>query len=123
MKPEHVVSLILVAVAVAVVAMFLIAIVVELRKTHLRLVTILGAVDDTVTNTDGLESVVADISKDLAAGQAALEACVDRLEERLGSGASTTSGPEPTQYREEGAPIGGGTATASTGKPDAFTNY
>ena len=88
MKPEHYVSIVLVAVAVVVVALFLIAIVVELRRTHLRLVTILGAVVETVNKTDPLEGVVNDIRSDLAAGQAALADCVDRLEERLGGGAS-----------------------------------
>lgn len=85
MKPEHYASIVLVAIAVVVVALFLVAIVVELRRTHLQLVTILGAVGDTVNQTDGLESVVATISADLAAGQAALSDCVDRLEQRLGA--------------------------------------
>ena len=84
MKPEHYASIVLVAIAVVVVALFLVAIVVELRRTHMQLVTILGAVGDTVNQTDGLEAVVATISADLAAGQAALADCVDRLEQRLG---------------------------------------
>jgi hypothetical protein len=84
MKPEHVVSIVLVAVAVVVVALFLIAIVVELRRTHLRLVTILGAVAETVDKTNPLYAMVDEIRADLAAGQAALADCVDRLEERLG---------------------------------------
>jgi hypothetical protein len=94
MKPEHVVSIILVAVAVVVVALFLIAIVVELRRTHLQLVTILGAVGDTVDKTDGLEAIVADISADLAAGEAAFADCVDRLEQRLGAAAPAGDVPE-----------------------------
>ena len=84
MKPEHVVSIILVLVAVLVVAGFLIAVVVELRRTHLQLITILGAVVETVQNTDALEGVVNEIADDLAAGQAALADCVGRLEQRLG---------------------------------------
>jgi hypothetical protein len=94
MKPEHIVTLIGVAAAVVVIALFLIAIVVELRRTHLQLVTILGAVDETVENTDGLESIVAEISDDLAAGQAALADCVGRLEQRLGGGGNGMA-PEP----------------------------
>ena len=86
MKPEHIASVVLVAVAVVVVALFLIAIVVELRRTHLRLVTILGAVGDTVEKTDPLYAVVDEIKRDVAAGQAALADCVNRLEERLGAG-------------------------------------
>lgn len=92
MKPEHVVSIILVGVAVVVVALFLIAIVVELRRTHLQLVTILGAVGETVDKTDGLDNIVAEISKDLAAGQQALADCVDRLEQRLGGGSGDDGG-------------------------------
>jgi hypothetical protein len=85
MKPEHYASIVLVAVAVIVVALFLVAIVWELRRTHLRLVTILGAVGDTVNKTDGLDAVVAGISADLAAGQAVLADTVSRLEQRLGA--------------------------------------
>jgi|SRR3954470_18017446 hypothetical protein len=85
MKPEHVVTIIAVAAAVAVVALFLIAIVVELRRTHLQLVVILGAVSETVEKTDGLNAITAEISADLAAGQTALAECVARLEQRLGS--------------------------------------
>ena len=90
MKPEHYVSIVLVAVAVIVVALFLVAIVIELRRTHLQLVTILGAVGETVNKTAGLEAVVAEISADLVAGQAALTDTVDRLEARLGAGADAT---------------------------------
>lgn len=96
MKPEHVVSIILALVAVLVVAGFLIAVVVELRRTHLRLITILGAVVDTVNQTDGLEGVVNEIANDLAAGQSALADCVDRLEQRLGgqsNGGAPSSAP------------------------------
>ena len=92
MKPEHLVTIIAVLAAVAVVALFLIAIVVELRRTHLQLVVILAAVTETVEKTDGLEAITAEISTDLAAGQEALAACVERLEQRLGgqdSGART----------------------------------
>ncbi len=84
MKPEHVVSIVLVLVAVLVIAGFLIAVIVELRRTHLRLITILGAVVETVEKTDGLEGVVNDIADDLATGQAALADCIDRLEQRVG---------------------------------------
>jgi len=94
MKPEHVVSIILVLVAVLVIAGFLIAIIVELRRTHLRLITILGAVVETVEQTDPLEGIVNEIADDLAVGQEALAACVDRLEQRLSGGAQTGAAPE-----------------------------
>ena len=105
MKPEHVVSIILALVAVLVVAGFLIAVVVELRRTHLRLITILGAVVDTVNQTNGLEGVVNEIANDLAAGQAALTDCVDRLEQRLGGQSN------------------GGTPSAPSAPSDVFSNY
>ena len=103
MKPEHVVSIVLVLVAVLVIAGFLIAVIVELRRTHLQLITILGAVVETVEKTDGLEGVVNDIADDLAAGQAALADCIDRLEQRVG-----------------GRSNGGGQHASS---PDIYTNY
>ena len=95
MKPEHIVTLIGVGAAVAVVALFLIAIVVELRRTHLQLVVILGAVSETVSKTDGLDAITAEIAADIAAGQAALLACVERLEQRLT--AESDDGPAPPQ--------------------------
>jgi hypothetical protein len=104
MKPEHVVSIILVLVAVLVIAGFLIAIIVELRRTHLRLITILGAVVETVEQTNPLEGVVNEIASDLAVGQEALAACVDRLEQRLGGGSDS------------------GAASPERGR-DVFTNY
>ncbi len=117
MRPEHVFSLIEIFIAVAVVAAFLIAIVVELRRTHLQLVTILGAVGDTVDKTDGLEAIVNDISRDLAAGQAALADCVDRLEQRIGphsdGEADHGTRPDDVGSRERSEP----------GNPNVFSNY
>lgn len=107
MKPEHVVSIILALVAVLVIAGFLIAVIVELRRTSLRLVTILGAVVETVERTDGLEGIVNEIADDLATGQAALSDCVDRLEQRL----SGHSGDRPAN---------GDTASPPS---DVYTNY
>lgn len=103
MKPEHVVSIILVLVAVLVVAGFLIAVVVELRRTHLRLITILQAVADTVENTNALEGVVNEIADDLAFGHNALRECVDRLEQRLGA-PSGGGEPEPEPEYEPTPP-------------------
>lgn len=116
MKPEHAVSILAVAVTVPVVALFLIAIVVELRRTSHQLVTILGAVVETVEKTDPLDSIVAEIVNDLTAGQQVLASCVDRLEERLGGPPSSADGA---------------TSSASASTADAgpsthatpFTNY
>jgi hypothetical protein len=98
MKPEHVVTLIGVGAAVLVVALFLIAIVVELRRTHLQLVVILGAVSETVSKTDGLDEITAEIAKDIATGQQALLECVQRLEQRLGSAPSEGEPPQANVF-------------------------
>jgi hypothetical protein len=115
MKPEHYVSIVLVAVTLAVVVAFLIAIIVELRRTYMRLITILGAVGETIEKTDGLDNLVGGIASDLAAGQSALAAAVDRLEQRLGGGATTNGAPE------------GGAASVPEPPPDTrgdvFSNY
>jgi len=118
MRPEHIFSLIEIFVAVAVVAAFLIAIVVELRRTHLQLVTILGAVGETVDKTDGLEAIVNDISRDLAAGQAALADCVDRLEQRIGPQHSEAEADDGT--RPDGV---GSRERSEPGNPNVFSNY
>lgn len=96
MKPEHVVTLIGVAAAVVVVAAFLIAIVMELRRTYQQLVVILGAVSETVSKTDGLDAITNEIGRDVATGHKALLECVQRLEQRLGE-RSAPSGGEPPQ--------------------------
>lgn len=121
MKPEHVVSIILVLVAVLVVAGFLIAVVVELRRTHLQLITILGAVVETVENTNALEGVVNEIADDLAFGHQALTECVDRLEQRLGGpsdGDGADAAPEPEPTPPPAAPV----TTPWSPPRDALTN-
>jgi|GEM_PF-4356794 len=114
MKPEHVVSIILALVAVLVVAGFLIAVVVELRRTHLQLITILGAVVDTVEKTDGLEGVVNELADDLAFGQSALTDCIDRLEQRVGG---YSDGDASVDSRSDGD------APAASPPSDVYTNY
>lgn len=117
MKPEHVVSIVLVAVTLLVVVAFLVAVIVELRRTYMRLITILGAVGETIEKTDGLDRLVGGIASDLTAGQTALAAAVDRLEQRLGGGATTNGAPED------------GSASVSEPPPeppsrgDVFSNY
>ena len=93
MGPEHFLAIVLALVAVLVVAGFLIAVVWNLRVTHLDLIGILGAVVETVEKTDGLEGVVNEIADDLLAGQAALADCVDRLEQRLSGQANGAAPP------------------------------
>ena len=117
MKPEHVVTLIGVAIAVAAIALVLIAIVVELRRTYLQLIVILGAVSDTVGKTDGLDSITAEIARDVATGQQALMECVERLEGRLGGYAQQPASPEPA---------GAATSSPHANEPPqagSFSNY
>ncbi len=116
MKPQHVVSIILALVTVLVVAAFLVVIIIELRRTYIRLITILGAVGDTVDQTDGLETVVAGIARDLADGQAALADSVDRLEQRLESGSSNGASDSTAGAVSVSEP-------PTTGRGDAFRNY
>jgi len=95
MKPQHVVTLLGVAIAVVVIALALIAIIVELRKVYMQLIVILGAVAETGEKTEGLDSVTSSLAGDLAAGEAALAAGVERLEHRLSrdEGGSVATGP------------------------------
>jgi len=97
MKAHHVVFLMATAIAILVIALFLIVIVVELRKTYMKLIVILGAVQETADQTDGLDAVVATLADDIAAGSAALEGGVQRLEQRLGDADEQPSAP-PNVY-------------------------
>ena len=99
MKPQHVVTLIGVAIAVVVIALALIAIVVELRKVYMQLIVILGAVAETADKTEGLDAVTKDLASDLAAGEAALAAGVERLEQRLSREDGSSSGSRFTGAR------------------------
>jgi len=117
MKPEHYVSIVLVAVTLLVVVAFLVAVIVELRRTYMRLITILGAVGETIEKTNGLDVLVGGIASDLAAGQEALGAAVGRLEQRLGGGATTNGAPEAGSVSASEPP------PEQPNRGDVFSNY
>lgn len=102
---SHVVLLIAVALAIAVIAGYLIIIGVILKNVFSRLITILGAVDSVTEKTTGIGPVIDEINRDLAAGQEALEGAVLRLRERAAPAASYDEGPAAP-------PMGAGAATA-----------
>ncbi len=82
MEPAHIVLYVGITLAVGTIAGYLIAIVWHLRVVFRQLEVILGAVGAVVQQSDGLDEVIGEIARDLAAGQQAVEACVDRLEAR-----------------------------------------
>lgn len=98
MGASSAVLLVATALAVAVIAGYLIAISLILRRVFGRLEIILGAVSEVVEKTAPAGEVIGAINADLAAGQAALGAAVERLTER-------TAG-EPEEPAPESAPPG-----------------
>lgn len=85
MEPAHIVLYLGITLAVATIAGYLIAIVWHLRVVFRQLEVILDAVGAVVHQSDGLDQVIGEIARDLTAGQQAVEACVARLEKRVGS--------------------------------------
>lgn len=85
MEPAHVVLYFGITIAVGAIAGYLIAIVWHLRVVFRQLEVILVAVGDVVNRSEGLDQVIGEIARDLTAGQQAVEACVARLEDRVGS--------------------------------------
>lgn len=101
MEAAHAVFLLGVALTVLVIAGYLTAIVLILKHVHGRLETILGAVDAVTEQSQPSEAVLDEISGDLASSREALEACVERLRERLGPGEGVGDG-EPASTGAEG---------------------
>ena len=74
-----------VGVAVVATAVYLIIICMILKRVTDQLVVILGAVGDTTRQSEPIGAVLTDINRDLDQGRAAIEACVQRLEQRYGA--------------------------------------
>jgi hypothetical protein len=74
-----------VAIAVVVIAIYLVIICMILKRVTDRLVVILGAVGETTRQSEPVGAVLTDINRDLEHGRAAIEACVQRLEQRFGA--------------------------------------
>ncbi len=84
MEAAPIVTLIGTAITVAAIAGYLIAIALILKGVFSRLQTILVSVSDVTEKTAPAGAVIDEINRDLAAGHKALEACVQRLQERRG---------------------------------------
>jgi len=96
MAADGAVLLLATALTVIVIAGYLIAISLILRRVFGKLETILGAVSAVVDKTAGAGQVIEAINKDLATGHAALGGAVERLKERTGSDPEESeAGPQP----------------------------
>ena len=87
-----------VAVAIAVIAGYLIWITLILKHVVNRLVTILGAVDATTETAQPAGAIIDDLNRDLAAGRKLMEDYVERLEESrapVGAASESTSRHAP----------------------------
>ncbi len=124
MEAAPVVTLIAVALAVVVIALFLVVTTYQLHQVSSRLNTILAAVGDVGDKTSVLDPVISDIANDLTSAQEAMDGAVRRLMERKGhvdpadptahradflgqpasAEASVPPGPPPTTFNPGGPP-------------------
>jgi hypothetical protein len=113
MEAAPVVTLIAVALAVLVIALFLITVTYQLHQVSSRLNTILSVVVDVGEKTAPLEPVINEIATDLTGAHEAIDGAVARLKERKGysdatngaaPGAVPPSGPPPTTFNPGGPP-------------------
>jgi len=117
MSTGALVTLIIISVAVAVVAAFLITVVYQLARIMGNLKTVLGVVGGVVEKTEALEPVISDIRADLAGGEAAIGSAVDRLKARTGyeEGAA--------DHDRDREPAGIGTSSDVDPQSSGFRNY
>lgn len=118
MEAAPLVTLIAVFLAIAVIAAFLITVVYQLANVFARLNTILGAVGQVIEKTEVLDPILSEISADLAAGNGAINAAVDRLKVRKGYSESAPVYDEPDRE-----PAGVGSSADVEPPPPAYTNY
>jgi hypothetical protein len=117
MDAHKLVMLIAVAVAIVVIAAFLLTVITLLAQTWSRINTILGVVRGVVEKTEVLEPVLDEINAGIRGGEAALTGAVERLKVRKGY---SESGFDEDRDRE---PAGLGTSTDVKPPNSAFTNY
>ncbi len=96
MEPSAAVFLLLVAVAVLVIAAYLIFVVATLYGVSRRLNIVLDSVDAVTEKALPAGPVLKEISRDLAGGREAIEACVERLQARQAQ--LPAAAPEPPRY-------------------------
>jgi len=116
MAAVHVLTLLVVFVAILVVAVWLMAVTWHLFQVSSRLNTILADVVATAEKTGPLDEVVSEIAADLAAGHEAIEGAVARLKERHNYEEPART-PTPAGDREAPGAIPSGPP------PITFTNY
>ena len=120
MAAVHVLTLIVVFVAILVVAVWLMAVTYHLHQVSSRLNTILADVVATAEKTAPLDAVVSEIASDLAAGHEAIEGAVQRLKERHNYQEPGQRGAT-TEADGAGKPAPG--AVPAGPPPITFTNY
>jgi predicted PurR-regulated permease PerM len=114
MEAAPLVTLIAVFLAIAVIAAFLITVIYQLYQVFDRLNTVLGVVGGVVEQTEALDPIISDIANNLAAGQAAIEASVERLKVRKGF--ESDNGSASTEHSAPAIP-------SSPPPTTTFTNY
>ena len=120
MAPVHVLTLLVVFVAILVVAVWLMAVTYHLYQVSTRLNTILADVVATGEKTAPLDAVVSEIASELAAGHEAIEGAVQRLKERKGYEEPARGAGRPPQH-DGGQPAPG--AVPAGPPPITFSNY
>jgi len=121
MAPVHVLTLLVVFVAILVVAVWLMAVTYHLYQVSTRLNTILADVVATAEKTAPLDAVVSEIAKDLAAGHEAIDGAVERLKQRKGFEDEPAHGAGRPPQHAAGQPAPG--AVPAGPPPITFTNY
>ncbi len=113
------VTLIIVSVAVAVIAAFLVTVVYQLSRVMGNLKIVLSVVGTVVEKTTALAPVIQEIKSDIAGGEQAIVGSVDRLTARTGY-EEPTGVNDPDRDRE---PAGIGTSTDVKPPSSGFKNY
>jgi hypothetical protein len=115
MEAAPLVTLIAVALAVIVIALFLVTTTYQLHQVSSRLNTILAAVGEVGDKTAVLEPVISDIATDLIGANEAMDGAVRRLQERKGY----VDPADPTAQRADhlGQPAPAGGSSVPAGPP------
>ncbi len=121
MAAVHVLTIIVVLVAILVVAVWLIAVTYHLHHVSSRLNTILADVVAVGEKTAPLDEVVSEIAAELAAGHEAIEGAVGRLKQRHGYEEEPAQQAGRPPQHDAGQPAPG--AVPSGPPPITFTNY
>ena len=119
MDAHKLVMLVAVALAIVVIAAFLLTVITLLAQIWSRINTILGVVGQVVEKTEVLEPVLEEIKGGIVGGDAALSGAVERLKIRKGYSESS-QGFDEDRDRE---PAGIGTSEDVRPPGSSFSNY